>query len=87
VIVEPVDPAGPSPASWPGWASPTRRSRSPSSTTWNGKPPARSAASSPRPVPRELFLQALPRRAELFAAAGITRVVLDDLRHEALDDT
>jgi ketosteroid isomerase-like protein len=40
-----------------------------------------------RPVPRELFLQALPRRAELFAAAGITRVVLEDLRHEALDDT
>jgi hypothetical protein len=135
----------------PGWASPTRRSRSPSSTTWNVKPPARSAASSPcrllawpaqadrvatggaampdptlddqvreffdrftaasdgpdvealgelfgetflaadpagaRPVPRELFLQALPRRAELFAAAGITRVALDDLRYEALDGT
>jgi 2-haloacid dehalogenase len=40
-----------------------------------------------QPVPRELFLQALPRRAELFRAAGITRVVLTDLRHEALDDS
>jgi Domain of unknown function (DUF4440) len=40
-----------------------------------------------RPVPRQLFLQALPRRAELFAAAGITRVVLTDLAHEPLDDT
>jgi hypothetical protein len=40
-----------------------------------------------QPVPRQLFLQALPRRAQLFAAAGITRVVLTDLRHEALDDT
>ena len=39
-----------------------------------------------QPVPRELFLRALPRRAELFAAAGISRVVLEDLRHEALDD-
>jgi hypothetical protein len=38
-----------------------------------------------RPVPRPLFLQALPRRAELFAAAGITRVVLTDVAHEALD--
>jgi hypothetical protein len=38
-------------------------------------------------VPRQLFLQALPRRAEPFAAAGIARVVLSDLRHEALDDT
>ena len=40
-----------------------------------------------QPVPRELFLRALPKRAELFAAAGISRVVLEDLRHEALDDT
>jgi Domain of unknown function (DUF4440) len=40
-----------------------------------------------RPVPRALFLQALPRRAELFAAAGIARVVLTELRHEALDDS
>ena len=37
-------------------------------------------------VPRQAFLRALPRRAELFAAAGITRVVLADLRHHALDD-
>ena len=40
-----------------------------------------------RPVPRELFLQALPRRAELFGAAGIGRVLLTEERHEALDDT
>ena len=40
-----------------------------------------------QPVPRALFLQALPRRAELFAAAGITRVTLADLDHEALDDS
>jgi ketosteroid isomerase-like protein len=37
-------------------------------------------------VPRQAFLRALPRRAELFAAAGITRVVLADLQHHALDD-
>jgi len=40
-----------------------------------------------QPVPRQAFLQALPRRAELFAAAGIARVVLADLQHQALDDT
>jgi ketosteroid isomerase-like protein len=40
-----------------------------------------------QPVPRELFLKALPRRAELFGAAGIGWVVLDDVAHEALDDT
>jgi ketosteroid isomerase-like protein len=39
-----------------------------------------------QPVPRQAFLHALPRRAELFAAAGITRVVLADLQHHALDD-
>ena len=38
-------------------------------------------------VPRQAFLHALPRRAELFAAAGNTRVVLTDLQHHALDDT
>jgi ketosteroid isomerase-like protein len=40
-----------------------------------------------QPVPRALFLQALPRRAELFAVAGIARVVLTERRHEALDET
>ncbi|HJT99847.1 MAG TPA: DUF4440 domain-containing protein [Actinomycetes bacterium] len=40
-----------------------------------------------RPVPKALFLQALPRRAELFAAAGIARVTLADLEHQALDDS
>jgi ketosteroid isomerase-like protein len=38
-------------------------------------------------VPRQAFLQALPRRAGLFAAAGIARVVLTGLQHQALDDT
>jgi ketosteroid isomerase-like protein len=38
-------------------------------------------------VPRQAFLHALPRRAELFAAAGIARVVLAELRYQALDDT
>jgi ketosteroid isomerase-like protein len=40
-----------------------------------------------RPVPRQAFLRALPRRAELFAAAGITRVALTDLQHQPLDNT
>jgi ketosteroid isomerase-like protein len=40
-----------------------------------------------QPVPRQAFLAALPRRAELFGAAGITRVILVDLHHHALDDT
>ena len=38
-------------------------------------------------VSRQAFLHALPRRAELFAAAGITRVALTDLQHQPLDDT
>jgi ketosteroid isomerase-like protein len=40
-----------------------------------------------QPVPRQAFLAALPRRAELFAAAGITRVVLTALQHQSLDNT
>jgi ketosteroid isomerase-like protein len=40
-----------------------------------------------QPVPRQAFLAALPRRAELFAAAGIARVVLTGLQHQVLDDT
>src|SRR4029450_174836 len=39
-----------------------------------------------RPVSREAFVRALPQRAELFAAAGITRVVLADLDRRALDE-
>jgi ketosteroid isomerase-like protein len=39
-----------------------------------------------RAVSREAFVHALPRRAELFAAAGITRVVLADLDRRALDE-
>jgi ketosteroid isomerase-like protein len=38
-------------------------------------------------VPRQAFLAALPRRAELFAAAGVARVVLADLQHQPLDAT
>jgi ketosteroid isomerase-like protein len=38
-------------------------------------------------VPRQAFLRILPRRAELFAAAGVTRVVLTDLQHQPLDNT
>ena len=38
-------------------------------------------------VPRQAFLHALPRRAQLFAAAGIARVALADLQYHALDDT
>jgi ketosteroid isomerase-like protein len=40
-----------------------------------------------QPVPRQAFLAALPRRAELFRSAGIARVVLVDLQHQPLDDT
>jgi ketosteroid isomerase-like protein len=40
-----------------------------------------------QPVPRPAFLQALLRRAELFAAAGIARMVLADLHYQALDGT
>jgi ketosteroid isomerase-like protein len=40
-----------------------------------------------QPVPRQAFLAALPRRAEQFRAAAIARVVLADLRYQALDDT
>ena len=38
------------------------------------------------PAGVQAVLRALPRRAELVAAAGITRVVLADLQHHALDD-
>jgi hypothetical protein len=40
-----------------------------------------------QPVPRQALLDALPRRAALFTAAAIARVVLADLQHHALDDT
>ncbi|GGM48278.1 DUF4440 domain-containing protein [Dactylosporangium sucinum] len=39
-----------------------------------------------RPVTRDLFLQALPRRAQMFADAGVGRAALTDLRVQALDD-
>ena len=40
-----------------------------------------------QPVPRQVFLHALPGRAELFRSAGIARVVLAGVEHHALDDT
>ena len=43
-------------------------------------------ASGSRPVPRAAFLQALPRRAETFAAAGLGAAALTTLTHERLDD-
>jgi hypothetical protein len=35
-------------------------------------------------VPRSAFLQALPQRAQLFAAAGVERMVLEELSQRAL---
>lgn len=43
-------------------------------------------ASGARPVSRQAFLQALPRRAKMFAEAGIGPAVLDSLAPERLDD-
>jgi hypothetical protein len=39
-----------------------------------------------QPVPLEGFLSVLPRRKEMFAAAGIGRVTLTDLTHISLDE-
>ena len=39
-----------------------------------------------QPVPLEGFLPVLPRRKEMFAAAGIGRVTLTDLTHIDLDE-
>ncbi|WP_238014410.1 hypothetical protein KZZ52_32310 [Dactylosporangium sp. AC04546] len=39
-----------------------------------------------RPVPRDAFLQALPRRAQMFADAGVGRAELTDLRVQPLDE-
>ena len=43
-------------------------------------------ATGARPVPLDLFLQALPRRATLFADAGLGRAVLTTLSWDRLDD-
>ncbi|MFI9843585.1 hypothetical protein ACIHFD_41560 [Nonomuraea sp. NPDC051941] len=43
-------------------------------------------AGGARPVPRPAFLQALPRRAQMFADAGIGPAALDTLTHQHLDD-
>ncbi|MGR6320254.1 nuclear transport factor 2 family protein [Micromonospora soli] len=39
-----------------------------------------------RPVPRAAFLAALPRRAQLFAEAGLGPATLTDLTYQRLDD-
>lgn len=39
-----------------------------------------------RPVPRDAFLRALPKRAEMFADAGIGAPSLTSLTHQRLDD-
>lgn len=43
-------------------------------------------ANGSRPVPLAVFLQALPRRAQMFADAGIGAAILTSLRHHRLDD-
>ncbi|MBB5781625.1 hypothetical protein [Nonomuraea jabiensis] len=43
-------------------------------------------AGGARPVPRPAFLRALPRRAQMFADAGIGPAALDTLTHQQLDD-
>jgi hypothetical protein len=43
-------------------------------------------ASGARPVPRTAFLQALPRRAQMFADAGIGAASLTSISHHRLDD-
>jgi ketosteroid isomerase-like protein len=43
-------------------------------------------ADGARPVPRPAFLQALPKRAQMFADAGIGPATLDTLTHQQLDD-
>jgi hypothetical protein len=43
-------------------------------------------AGGARPVPRAAFLQALPRRAQMFADAGLGAATLTELSHSRLDD-
>jgi hypothetical protein len=43
-------------------------------------------ASGARPVPRDAFLSSLPKRAELFARAGIGAPELDRLSFDDLDE-
>jgi len=43
-------------------------------------------ATGARAVPREIFLQALPRRARMFADAGVGPAALTSLDAERLDD-
>jgi len=43
-------------------------------------------ASGARPVPLAAFLRALPRRAQMFADAGIGTVSLASINHERLDE-
>lgn len=43
-------------------------------------------AGGARPVPRDAFLRALPRRAQMFADAGIGRAALTSLTADRLDE-
>lgn len=43
-------------------------------------------ASGARPVPRTAFLQALPRRAQMFADAGVGAASLTSISHHRLDN-
>jgi hypothetical protein len=43
-------------------------------------------ATGARSVPRAAFLQALPRRAQMFAAAGVGPATLTSVSHDRLDD-
>lgn len=43
-------------------------------------------ASGTRPVPRDAFLQALPRRAQMFADAGVGPAALVSLAADRLDE-
>jgi ketosteroid isomerase-like protein len=43
-------------------------------------------ATGARPVPRAAFLRALPRRAQMFADAGLGAATLTELSHSRLDD-
>jgi len=43
-------------------------------------------ATGARPVPRDAFLQALPRRAAMFADAGVGRAELKSLAETRLDE-
>jgi hypothetical protein len=44
-------------------------------------------ASGAQPVPREAFLRSLPKRAEMFAKAGVGKPELAELSYDVLDES